>query len=490
MKRNTVLMVLLCVIVCIPSVAGAADVSITEVMYDAPGTDTQHEWVEVYNNSGSTIDFSTWKFYEQETRHALAPMGSSAFSHGVYAIIAENPTMFASDFPDYTGLVFDSSFSLKNDGEVLALWDGQDTEHFSTTYEVSAGGSGDGNTISAVGGVWSAGSPSPGQSHQNTTEQDTEVSESFTNTTGSSSGKSKSSDFQSLDNEEERKSTREPGYYGELVTPKQLTMSVSGEFELLVTRVDQAGREIRSPKGYINWNFGDGDSLQAAVRDSVAHIYRQEGNYVVTAEYWTSTLGKEPTLSFMHTQHVVNPGLLITRGVDYVNIESQAPNPLDVSGWKISQGSNVFVFESGTYLPPGSKVPIYNEALGYIIDTRSAIIIHYPNNNLAYTAEVVAPKPPVVVVERKKTATENLEVVEVVSSEMVERERVVLAPEPGVAASVSGTSSLTQVMWVLGGIMMVLIGLVLFLLIKLEKNAKREDEDEGVPMRVVYEEES
>ena len=43
---------------------GHAQVVITEVMYDAAGTDTGYEWVEIYNEGDTNIDIAQWFFYE------------------------------------------------------------------------------------------------------------------------------------------------------------------------------------------------------------------------------------------------------------------------------------------------------------------------------------------------------------------------------------------------------------------------------------------
>ena len=38
----------------------AAEVQIDEVMYDVPGSDDGHEWVEVVNTGGNPLDTSDW----------------------------------------------------------------------------------------------------------------------------------------------------------------------------------------------------------------------------------------------------------------------------------------------------------------------------------------------------------------------------------------------------------------------------------------------
>ena len=42
-------------------------VMITEIMYNAAGTDTGFEWVEIYNSGLSTVDISGWKIRDEDT---------------------------------------------------------------------------------------------------------------------------------------------------------------------------------------------------------------------------------------------------------------------------------------------------------------------------------------------------------------------------------------------------------------------------------------
>ena len=48
-----------------------ASVTINEIMYDPDGSDTNREWVELYNDGGSSVDLSAWKFVEAGVNHGL-----------------------------------------------------------------------------------------------------------------------------------------------------------------------------------------------------------------------------------------------------------------------------------------------------------------------------------------------------------------------------------------------------------------------------------
>lgn len=138
-----------------------ANVVISEIMYDALGSDSDREWIEIYNTSADAEDISGWKFFENGAHHKITPLTSAVIPASGYAVIADNPTAFRADWPTYTGLLFDSSFSLKNTGESLVLKNASSTIITETFYETQFG-KGDGNSLNRVGAGFEARIPSPG----------------------------------------------------------------------------------------------------------------------------------------------------------------------------------------------------------------------------------------------------------------------------------------------------------------------------------------
>jgi hypothetical protein len=140
----------------------SADVVINEVMYDLNGTDTNREWIEVYNNGSTTINLTGWKFYEASTKHTLTLLnGSMILFAGNYSVIIQDIDSFVADNPNFTGTLFDSSFDLSNSGEELGIWNG--TNHiFNITYNTSIGANGDGKSLQFYNNSWQACTPTPG----------------------------------------------------------------------------------------------------------------------------------------------------------------------------------------------------------------------------------------------------------------------------------------------------------------------------------------
>ena len=97
-------------------------VAINEIMYNPEGADTNHEWVEILNNASTSVDISEWRFFENNTAHKLNLIsGNSLLQPGEFAVIADSGDQFQKDYPFFSGNLFDSSFSLNNEGETVAL---------------------------------------------------------------------------------------------------------------------------------------------------------------------------------------------------------------------------------------------------------------------------------------------------------------------------------------------------------------------------------
>jgi hypothetical protein len=141
-------------------------IRIAEIMYNPVGNDDGREWLEIFNTGNSTVNLDGWKFYESGTNHSLKLIqGSANLNSGAYAIVADDSAKFLQDYPQYTGALFDSSFSLSNTGETIAVKNG-DTIIDEVSYNSGQGANGDGNSLQLVNNEWRPGSPTPGAANQ------------------------------------------------------------------------------------------------------------------------------------------------------------------------------------------------------------------------------------------------------------------------------------------------------------------------------------
>mgnify|MGYP001229767201 CR=1 FL=1 len=142
----------------IPSVVAAGTIVINEIMYDLPGTDDKHEWVEIKNISNSAVDLTRWKFFDGDgtTNHTLAisaergGQGSLIIPAGGFAILSGNASTFLSDYAGFSGTVIDTVMNLGNTSDVLKILnaDGQVVDEVS--YAKEMGGAGDGYDLERV----------------------------------------------------------------------------------------------------------------------------------------------------------------------------------------------------------------------------------------------------------------------------------------------------------------------------------------------------
>jgi len=136
--------------------------TISEIMYDAPGSDAGHEWIEIFNDGSASVSIADWRLLEGGVKHKLAAVsGGDSVQPGQYAIIADNPENFRTDFPDFNGQLFDSAFSLSNTGETLKLLNAEGATAVSVSYQGTAG---DGNSLNKSGNEFVARTPTPGAS--------------------------------------------------------------------------------------------------------------------------------------------------------------------------------------------------------------------------------------------------------------------------------------------------------------------------------------
>src|SRR3990167_8117808 len=106
----------------IPQAAYAADsdIVISEI---AAYENSDHEWIEIYNKCVETVDLTGWKFFEDGTNHGLSSFrGGFVIQPGSYAVIADTASNTATDYPQYQGILIDSSWTTLNEsGELIGL---------------------------------------------------------------------------------------------------------------------------------------------------------------------------------------------------------------------------------------------------------------------------------------------------------------------------------------------------------------------------------
>jgi len=355
-----------------------ASVSISEVMYDPTGSDDGHEWIEVYN-SGASFDLSKWKLFEGGTNHGIsAYSGGSSLATGGYAVLVDNPSKFLTDWPSFSGQIFDTVFSggLNNtNGEIVILRSDSLTDIDSITYSPALGANGDGNSLQKVGSSFTASSPTPGSAINGGSPPSTSGGGSTsTETSGSSSASSTSSNS--------------GGSY--FIEPK-ISVSAGGDRVVVASAGTVFEGRVQGLKGEaisnarLVWNFGNGEGREGR---SVLYAFPYPGRYVVildaSSEIYSATTRLIVT--------VVPAQVSVTEvNSDFVEITNSSNIELNLGLWQLTADGQIFRFPANTILFPHESVAISNIATGLTPSSPRAVTLLYPNGTLAaaYGTELI-----------------------------------------------------------------------------------------------------
>lgn len=142
-----------------PTVVQAAppDLVISEIMYDLDGSDSNREWVEIYNGGAESVEIlggagsNTWRFFDGANHIINLIQGSATIEPGQYFIVASNAEVFASEHPGFSGVVFDTVMSLNNSSSTVAFsFDGGQSVGISAHYDAAWGAGGNGKTLEKI----------------------------------------------------------------------------------------------------------------------------------------------------------------------------------------------------------------------------------------------------------------------------------------------------------------------------------------------------
>ena len=374
MKKNEIKKILAAVIISAAMpLSVSATVEINEIMYDLSGGDDGREWVEVWNNSAEAINLAEWKFFEANTNHGLVfSRGNETIVSGGFAIIADNPDKFLIDHPNFSGNLFDSSFSLSNTGERLALKN-SDAIIDEVTYSSEWGAVGDGDSLQKISGQWKVGAPTPGAA--NVASSSSSGSSSSNNQSQSSNSNQNSSSSASVEERPEMKV--------EIIANR--TAIVGADVLLSGKALGADGKSLENAR--FIWNFGDGETKEG---QNVLHRFRFPGEYIVTLDiaYGKWSASARLTVSAIKSPLVISQVKEGANGL--VELTNEGNAELDLFGWYLKSGNVYFLIPKNTVIIGGKKIIFSNEVTK--IETNDVLLL-YPNGALAVSYE--KPIPPV-----------------------------------------------------------------------------------------------
>ena len=408
---------------CVYIVSFVNALTISEIMYDPEGTDTGREWIEVQNTTDSGIDLTSWKFFEANTNHSITLEGNSGIiAPGAFAVVTDNPEKFKSDYPSYTGLLYDSAFSLSNSGELISFKNASGVVIDSITYNTGIAG-GSNTTLSLLEGVWVRGAPTPGAVNLRSSATSTPAGE-----TASTTEEVTISPVVTMSSSPDVN----------LIVETERTVIAGADSDFQVKAITSSGKSIDGLT--YTWTFGDGGTK---VGKSVAYHYAYPGYYIAVVQAENSSLiGREKI-----RVRVIPPQFTLAEvGVGpagaYADIENKSNEEIDISRWILTFNGQGFIIPINTILLPNTKTRMSGAALGFSTSTftsLSRVRLLYPDNS-----EVIRYDAPTSTVATTTVSTSSPVVGALSSQKVVARSlpaKAIPVPKAPSAAPVATSSS-------------------------------------------------
>ncbi len=323
----------------------SASLVFSEIMYDPEGSDTGREWVEV-RNDGDNVLGTSYKFFESNTNHTITAFsGGNSIPSGGFAVIADNPAKFMLDFPSYNGILFDSSFSLSNSGEYIALKDVGGQVIDSITYGTSLGGNDDSTTLSYLVGAWGRGDATPGSVNT--------LSIKSVQGTSTTSGGGIPAQLAS------------PSPDLTLYLPEDKIVVAGADAEFTANALQSSG--VSPSNLLIDWSFGDGG---ARAGKTALYHYTEPGIYVVVVEANNGTLSAKNRMKV----RVIDPHIQVVSAIKNdekisIGIQNNSGFEIDMGQWKVSTDGLRYSIPKNTIALPKAITTLNGLELGMSTST-------------------------------------------------------------------------------------------------------------------------
>ena len=329
-----------------------ADVVITEIMYDAEGSDAGKEWVEIYNNSGDAINLNDYHFYEAGIHHGLVSEDPIYVDPNEYAVIVQDVDLFKSEYGSNISLV-KSSFSLSNTGEELAFSNKEKEIVFSLSYSSEFGASGNTYTLNYGDGGWFESSASPGY----------DAGDSISIDSNSTSSKSNNKKPSSLLSERKTNSEKDEFYTAHIEVSEPLLKKSTVSIDAYVTHT-KGVKTTNKLGGVYYLNLGDGNALDTKRRIEHNHIYKEAGTYHLVLEYYSSELAKlsgDKPKAYLHKTIIVYENSLEIAGISNIgsiSIINNSPALVDLHQWNLKANDRIFSFPQYSFINQGEVLMV------------------------------------------------------------------------------------------------------------------------------------
>jgi len=106
-----------------PDTGSYENIVINEINYNSSDSFNSDDWVELYNNSDSTVNLSGWVFKDEDDNHSFTIPDKTELPVDGYLVLCRDSLLFKNIYPDCKNFIGDISFGFDGDGELLRLYD-------------------------------------------------------------------------------------------------------------------------------------------------------------------------------------------------------------------------------------------------------------------------------------------------------------------------------------------------------------------------------
>lgn len=372
--------------------AAQASVRINEIAWMGTPDSANAEWIELANDSDSSVDISGWTLTSSDGSPSITfPSGSTIAGKGYFLLERTRKTNIPGVAADlvYTG-------SLSNKGETLTL-----TNAASTTVDTVEGGDGwclvGGNNATKETAQWTPSGWITATATPRRANLQTGTAPSCALGTAPSSGdtSASSSPPATTSPREETGTTSPPASAGgrggggpptyapipvvflDIGPDRQIVAGADVKFQARV--FNEKGKPY--PDAIVHWAFGDGSSADSA---SVFKSYWAPGTYAVTATAIEGMGSGEDSMVVTVKDALVRVQSISPHGITLAN---DAGDTLDLSLWRLQVGTTTYQLPQGTKILPHRTVLFPKEVTGLAGAPDAALL--YPNGNTAAAYGVV-----------------------------------------------------------------------------------------------------
>ncbi len=374
---------------------------ISEIMYDPVGSNTGKSWVEVYNNTSNSINLINYKFFEGNVNHSISIYssytnpGGNVILPGEYAVIVDNPVTFLSAYSNFSGKLFDSSFSLSQTGDTLSLKTGSPlTVIFTTNYVSNVNANGTGGSLNYINNSWQVYEQTPGASStlifvSNSNDNSTTTTNSTTTSTTTTNNNTGSANSLVSSYAAYTSSGSNRFILGDLkmLVPREINTVVGAETEFFVKNIDSKNTII---KANTYWSFGDGSE---GIGSTTTHRYQNVGVYNAFIESEVSnSYGVDRIIV-----KVENPNIEISDVQDnYVELYNKSDIELNIGRFTIASDQGLYQLSRMFIINPNSKVKVDGRVLGFskltnvrLLSAYNTFVTKYENKSLLFQSNIL-----------------------------------------------------------------------------------------------------